>query len=173
MRGPPPPGPLEEQEQEHSGPRCFLRGPTWAMGAYSSSKQVSICICHLFEPLEELEVVLKLALDEPVHGHDLVHVHLLEGGLQQLEVVDVLVLQLRTEFHLQQKIKLMRKMPKKMGSSLIFHFFLLGLQSLFSAVRTEYIVVPRSHKAIPTNIFLSVFRIRIRIQEGQNDQKKR
>ncbi len=70
------------------------------------SKLFRIRSCHLFEPLEELEVVLKLALDEPVHGHDLVHVHLLEGGLQQLEVVDVLVLQLRAEFHLQQEIKL-------------------------------------------------------------------
>ena len=63
---------------------------------------VHVNLPHLFEPLEELEVVLELALDQPVHGHDLVHVHLLEGGLQQLEVVDVLVLKLRVEFHLKQ-----------------------------------------------------------------------
>ena len=62
----------------------------------------SILISHLFKPLEELKVVLEFALDQLVHGDNLVHVHLLEGGLQHLEVVDVLVLQLCVEFHLQK-----------------------------------------------------------------------
>lgn len=56
---------------------------------------------ELLEPLEELEVVLELALDEPVHRHDLVDVHLLEGRLQHLEVADVLVLQLCVELYLE------------------------------------------------------------------------
>ena len=63
---------------------------------------LSILISHLFKPLEELKVVLEFALDQLVHGDNLVHVHLLEGGLQHLEVVDVLVLQLCVEFHLQK-----------------------------------------------------------------------
>ncbi len=39
--------PTEQQPEQrrrsraHPGPRCFLRGPTWAMGDYSTSKQVS------------------------------------------------------------------------------------------------------------------------------------
>ncbi len=79
---------------------------------------------HLFEPLEELEVVLKLALYEPVHGHDLVHVHLLESGLQQLEVVDVLVLQLRAEFHLQTGNQINEKNAKKWICRLYIFLFI-------------------------------------------------
>lgn len=79
---------------------------------------VVVCVKELLEPLDEIEVVLESAFDQFLHRNDLksggeekqnqanrkrnqkvqradlVHIHPFEGGLEQLEVVKVLVLQL-------------------------------------------------------------------------------
>ena len=54
--------------------------------------------------LQKLKVVLEFALHKSVHWNYLVHRHLLERSLQNLEVVDVLMLLLRVELHLQEGI---------------------------------------------------------------------
>ena len=54
--------------------------------------------------LQKLKVVLEFALHKSVHWNYLVHGHLLERSLQNLEVVDVLMLLLRVELHLREGI---------------------------------------------------------------------
>ena len=60
-------------------------------------------IKKFLKPLNELEVVLKPSLHESINRYDLIDVHLLEGGLENLEILDVLVLKVRLEFHLLQQ----------------------------------------------------------------------
>ena len=52
--------------------------------------------------LQKLKVVLEFPLHKSVHWNYFVNRHLLERSLQNFEVVDVLMLLLRVELHLQE-----------------------------------------------------------------------
>ena len=54
--------------------------------------------------LQKLKVVLEFPLHKSVNWNYLVNRHLLEGSLQNFEVVDVLMLLLRVELHLQESV---------------------------------------------------------------------
>ena len=55
--------------------------------------------------LQKFKIVLEFSLHKPVHWNNLVDRHLLESRLKDLEVVDVLVLLLRVELHLNVVIR--------------------------------------------------------------------
>ena len=107
----------------HGGP---LLGPALLPGAEAdSAPDLQRVVLHsgvvgieeLFEPLQELEIVLELLLYQLVHVHrlsmrtirmlkslfkiktDLVDIHFLERRLQQLEIVDALMFQLTLKFN--------------------------------------------------------------------------
>jgi len=62
------------------GPRRFLRGPTWTMGDYSTSKQVSKQECHRFEAVPDPISILILIRLPLIWIRILPHVlHMLEN----------------------------------------------------------------------------------------------